>query len=134
MGSLYFTVTGTYPPLVTHKSKWLEEKLERTLESQSRRLSLDLPEQVCSSLSEGSIVISRAGASPLDVLVPPPPCTAPPSWSTSPPSAARHQRRRGAGHADQGHHCRRRSHPPHPQVPHRQEGRGSASVECLAWF
>ena len=38
---------------------WLEEKLERTLESQSRRLSLDLPEQVCSSLSEGNVLILK---------------------------------------------------------------------------
>merc|ERR1712223_874687 len=46
---------------------------------------------------------------------------------------ARHQRRRGVGHPDQGHHCRRRRHPPHPQVPHRQEGGGSSSVERLTW-
>merc|ERR1711878_231560 len=84
MGSFFiFYCYRDLSPLLTHKSKWLEEKLERTLESQSRRLSLDLPGQACSSPSEGSIVISRAGALPLVVLVPLPPCTAPPSWSIS---------------------------------------------------
>merc|ERR1711892_1419070 len=39
-------------------------------------------------------------------------------------SRARHQGRRGVGHPDQGYHCRRWCHPPHPQVPHRQEGGG----------
>merc|ERR1712203_1055994 len=34
------------------------------------------------------------------------------------------QVRRGVGHSDQGHHRWRWSHPPHPQVSHRQEGRG----------
>merc|ERR1711862_443560 len=75
--------------LVTKKSKpltrWPEEKLERTLESQSRRLSPDQPEQDFSAPWEGSTVTSRAGVSPLAVLEPPPLCTAPPSWSTSPP-------------------------------------------------
>merc|ERR1711894_230439 len=88
MGSfIWILLVGHIPvsPFYKSKTTWLEEKLERTLESQSKRLSLDLPEQVCSSLSEGSIVISRAGASPLVVLAPPLPCTAPPSWSISPP-------------------------------------------------
>ena len=43
-------------------------------------------------------------------------------------SAARHQRRRGAGHPDQGDHRRRGRHPPHPQVAHREEGRGSPAA------
>ena len=38
--------------------------------------------------------------------------------------SARYQRRRGVGHSDQGNHRWRWSHPPHPQVSHRQEGRG----------
>ena len=38
--------------------------------------------------------------------------------------SARHQRGRGVGHSDQGHHRWRRGHPPHPQVAHREEGRG----------
>merc|ERR1712227_1172420 len=37
--------------------------------------------------------------------------------------AACHQRRRRVGHPHQGHHCRRRCDPSHPQVPDRQEGR-----------
>ena len=41
--------------------------------------------------------------------------------------SARHQGRRGAGHADQGHHRRRRRHPSHPQVSHREEGRGNSA-------
>ena len=46
-------------PFYKSKTTWLEEKLERTLESQSKRLSLDLPEQVCSSLSEGNVLILK---------------------------------------------------------------------------
>ena len=37
---------------------------------------------------------------------------------------ARYPRRRGAGHPDQGNHRRGRRYPPHPQVAHREEGRG----------
>merc|ERR1711983_689877 len=78
--------------LVTKKSKphtrWPEEKLERTLESQSRRLSPDQLEQDFSSPWEGFTVTSRAGVSPLAVWEPPPPCIAPPSWSTSPPRSS----------------------------------------------
>ena len=39
-------------------------------------------------------------------------------------STACHPWWRGARHPDQGDHRRRRRHPPHPQVAHRQEGRG----------
>merc|ERR1712018_937770 len=39
-------------------------------------------------------------------------------------SPARHQGRRGVEHPDQGHHCWRWSHPPHPQVSDWKEGRG----------
>merc|ERR1712018_232608 len=39
-------------------------------------------------------------------------------------SPARHQGRRGVGHPDQGHHCWRWSHPPHPQVSDWKERRG----------
>ena len=39
-------------------------------------------------------------------------------------STACHPWWRGARHPDQGDHRRRRRHPPHPQVTHRQEGRG----------
>merc|ERR1712179_93546 len=38
---------------------------------------------------------------------------------------------RGAGHVDQGYHCWRWCHPPHPQVPHWQEGRGWTSSSPL---
>ena len=38
--------------------------------------------------------------------------------------AVGHPRRRGAGHPDQGDHRRGRRHPAHPQVAHREEGRG----------
>merc|ERR1712032_217879 len=38
--------------------------------------------------------------------------------------AARYPWRRGAGHPDQGNHRRGRRYPPHPQVSHREEGRG----------
>ena len=37
---------------------------------------------------------------------------------------ARYPWRRGAGYADQGDHRRGRRHPAHPQVAHREEGRG----------
>lgn len=39
-------------------------------------------------------------------------------------SPAGHPWWRGAGHLDQGNHCWRRGHPPHPQVADRKEGRG----------
>merc|ERR1712241_1630968 len=68
-----------------------------------------------SSPLEGSIATSRAARSPPEGLEPPLPSTAP------------HQGRRGVGHADQGHDRWRRRHPSHPQVSHRQEGRGPAA-------
>ena len=47
------------------------------------------------------------------------------------PLAARHPWWRGVGHAHQGDHRRRRSHPAYPQEPHRQEGRGLAEAEVM---
>merc|ERR1712080_353244 len=91
---------------------------------------------------------SEEQGAPLEGLEPPRLSTALPSLSTSllrcsswlatvqgfegeedhsKASAAGHQRRRGVGHSDQGHHRRGRRHPPYPQVPHRQEGRRTAS-------
>merc|ERR1712107_634022 len=55
---------------------WLEEKLEKTLESQNKRQFPDLPELVFSSLLEESTVIWRAAVSRQVVLEPPQPCTA----------------------------------------------------------
>merc|ERR1712026_292310 len=55
-----------------------------------------------------------------------------PCWSHRCCLQLRHPGRRGVGHSDQGHHRWRWSHPPHPQVSHRKEGRGWSCSSVIA--